>query len=365
MGELTITHLLSEAFVAQASDLHIKAGRPPLFRRAGKLMEAPGYEALTPKDTDRVIRDFLTEAQETKFDNTLDLDFAGDIQGVTRYRGSVLRQRSSLEAVFRLIPEAITTLEGLQAPAILSELAQRPRGLILVTGPTGSGKSTTQAAIVDYNNRRKPVHIMTVEDPIEFIHEDDVSLINQREIGSDTESFGKALKYVLRQDPDVILIGEMRDPETIALGITAAETGHLVIGTLHTLDSVSSIDRIIDGFPPAQQNQVRIQLANNLLGVCSQHLLNSSNGERRAAYETLIATQGVKALIRVGKSHQLRSHVQMGVKFGMQTLEQHLAQMVEEEFITPEIAMENAQNEEDMARALLRIKNSRGKAQIT
>lgn len=361
MGELTIKHLLSEAFDGQASDLHVKAGRPPMFRHAGRLVEVPGYEALTPEDTDLMIRTFLTDAQEKKFDDRLDIDFAGEVPGLTRYRASVLKQRSSLEAVFRLIPESVTTLEGLQAPAILSELAQRPRGLILVTGPTGSGKSTTQAAIVDYINRRKPVHIMTVEDPIEFIHEDDVSLINQREIGSDTESFGKALKYVLRQDPDVILIGEMRDPETIALGITAAETGHLVIGTLHTLNAVSSIDRIIDGFPPSQQNQVRIQLANNLLGVCSQHLLNSSSGERRAAYETLVATQGVKALIRVGKSHQLRSHVQMGVKFGMQTLEQHLAKMVEEEFISPEIAMENAQDQEDMERALLRIKNTRGK----
>lgn len=359
MAELNIPSLLAEAFDTQASDLHVKAGRPPLFRRAGRLVEVPGFGPLTPEGTDKAIREFLTQDQENRFDECLDLDFAGDIAGVTRYRASVLRQRGSLEAIFRLIPEHITTLEGLQAPPILSELAQRPRGLILVTGPTGSGKSTTQAAIVDYINRRKPVHIMTVEDPIEFIHEDRVALINQREIGSDTDSFANALKYVLRQDPDVILIGEMRDPETIALGITAAETGHLVIGTLHTLDAVSSIDRIIDGFPPSQQNQVRIQLANNLLGVCSQHLLNASNGERRAAFETLVATQGIKALIRVGKSHQLRSHVQMGAKFGMQTLEQHLAKMVEEEFITPKIAHASAQNDDDMERALLKVTSGR------
>jgi twitching motility protein PilT len=293
----------------------------------------------------------LTQKQREKFESELELDTSHSIPGPGRFRVNVFLQRDSVGAVMRTIPFEIVPLESLGLPASVKQFADLPRGLVLVTGPTGSGKSTTLASLVDIINVSKPCHIMTVEDPIEFLHNHKMAVVNQREIGEDTHSFAAALKHVLRQDPDVILVGEMRDLETIHTALTAAETGHLVFGTLHTQDAPQSIDRIIDVFPSYQQQQVRVQLASALQGVVTQQLLPIRTGRGRAvAAEVMVATPAIRNLIREGKTHQIYSSMQAGGKYGMQTMDQSLAALVQRGVISMETAIERCANEEDLRR---------------
>ncbi|HZL04616.1 MAG TPA: type IV pilus twitching motility protein PilT, partial [Coriobacteriia bacterium] len=295
----------------------------------------------------------LSEEQRKRFETELELDFAYSIPGVSRFRANVFQQRNSLGAVFRVIPLQIPTIEQLGLPKVCTYLADRPRGLVLVTGPTGSGKSTTLAAMIDHINNTRPVHIMTLEDPIEFMHRNKKALINQREVGEDTRSFASALKRVLRQDPDVILVGEMRDLETISAAITAAETGHLVLATLHTTGGPATIDRIIDVFPPHQQQQVRMQLSVTMEGILSQVLLRSTDGKSRVmAMEIMLGVPAISNLIREGKTHQMPTIIQGGQSVGMQTLDQSLKALVQGGQITYEEAMSKAQEPHELASLL-------------
>ena len=340
-----IEGLLRRTVEMEGSDLHIKAGDKPIIRVHGELLHLDEEEAFTPETAQQEIFSVITDTQRRKFEKELELDFAYEIPDLARFRGNVYQQRSLVQAAFRVIPLEIQTLEDLRVPKIVKMFCDRPRGLVLMTGPAGSGKSTTQAACIDYINHTQPCHIVTVEDPIEFIHEDDKAFINQRELDFDTLSFANALKYVLRQDPDVILVGEMRDLETIQLAITAAETGHLVFGTLHTVDAVQTIDRIIDVFPMHQQQQVRMQLSVNLVGVISQTLIKRADGRgRTAAYETLNAVGAIRNLIRENKTYQISSIVQTGMKLGMQTLDQSLANLVRDHIVTQEEAATKAKD---------------------
>lgn len=328
MADYDINKLLEFTVKQQASDLIIKAGSPPILRIHGDLVRLKS-DPVTVEQAKAIPYAILSEDMRRKFEDELELDFAYQIEGLARFRVNLMVQRGRITTSCRVIPFQVQTIEELGLPEIVPRLCEYPRGLVLVTGPTGSGKSTTQAAMIDYINERKPVHIVTVEDPIEFVHEDKQALINQRELGQDTLSFADALKYVLRQDPDVILIGEMRDLETIGLAITAAETGHLVFGTLHTVDAVQTVDRIIDVFPPHQQQQVRMQLSVNLVGVLSQTLVKRADKQGRvAAFETMEAIPAIRNLIREAKTHQIRSIIQTGSKRGMFILDQHLAQLV-------------------------------------
>jgi twitching motility protein PilT len=293
----------------------------------------------------------LTQKQREKFEAEHELDTSHSIPGQGRFRVNVFLQRDSVGAVLRTIPYEIVPLEKLGLPPAVSQFAQLPRGLVLVTGPTGSGKSTTLASLVDIINSTKPLHIMTVEDPIEFLHNHKMAVVNQREVGEDTHNFAAALKHVLRQDPDVILVGEMRDLETIHTAITAAETGHLVFGTLHTQDAPQSVDRIIDVFPAHQQQQVRVQLASALQGVVTQQLITTTDGRGRAcAAEVLVATPAVRNLIREGKTHQIYSSMQAGGKYGMQTMDQALANLVKAGITTMATALERCANADDLKR---------------
>jgi twitching motility protein PilT len=341
---VTVDQLLYTTVHYQGSDLHIKAESPPLVRIHGDLVQLE-MDPLTPEETKWLSFSVLSEVQRSRFEEELELDFAYEIPGLARFRGNIYQQRGAVQAAFRVIPLHIQTIEELNLPPVCRYFAERPRGLVLVTGPAGSGKSTTQAAMIDYINKNYPLHVVTVEDPLEFIHEDVQALINQRELDTDTLTFANALKYVLRQDPDVILIGEMRDLETIELAITAAETGHLVFGTLHTTDAVQTIDRIIDVFPTHQQQQVRMQLAVNLVGVISQTLVKRADGQGRvAAFETLVAISSVRNLIRENKTYQISSLLQTGQRHGMQTLDQSLADLTKKRLIKYEDALEKAAN---------------------
>jgi twitching motility protein PilT len=341
---VTVDQLLYTTVHHQGSDLHIKADSPPLVRIHGDLIHLE-MDPLTPEETRMLSLSVLSEVQRARFEDELELDFAYEIPGLARFRGNIYQQRGAVQAAFRVIPLTIRTMEELQLPEVCKYFAERPRGLVLVTGPAGSGKSTTQAAMVDYINKNYPLHIVTVEDPLEFIHEDRQSLINQRELDTDTLSFANALKFVLRQDPDVILIGEMRDLETIHLAITAAETGHLVFGTLHTTDAVQTVDRVIDVFPTHQQQQVRMQMAVNLVGVISQTLVRKADGTGRvAAFETLVAISSVRNQIRESKTYQIGSLIQTGQRHGMQSLDQSLADLVNRRIITYEAGLEKASN---------------------
>jgi twitching motility protein PilT len=341
---MTVDELLHKTVEMEGSDLHIKADSPPLVRVHGELFPLD-HPPFTQEESRRLAYSVLTPQQIQRFEEELELDLAYEIPGLARFRGNVLQQRNAIGIVFRVIPLRIQTMDELNLPAVCRYFSERPRGLVLVTGPAGSGKSTSQAAMIDYINSRSAQHIMTVEDPVEFLHEDKKSLINQRELGTDTVSFANALKYVLRQDPDVILIGEMRDLETIALAITAAETGHLVFGTLHTTDAVQTVDRIIDVFPIYQQQQVRMQMAVNLVGVISQTLVKRADGKGRvAAFETLVAIPSVRNLIREAKTHQIASMIQTGSRQGMITLDQSLANLVKNKLVTYEDALGKASN---------------------
>jgi twitching motility protein PilT len=339
-----------------ASDLHLAAGAPPTVRLNGSLRPLEGYPVLYPPEIQRVMYAAITQVQRERFEADLELDFAYSLPGHGRFRVNLYRQRDALGAAFRVIPYEIKSLEQLGVPPSVASFATLPRGFVLVTGPTGSGKSTTLAALVDLANRTRDDHIMTVEDPIEFIHRHKRCLVNQREVGEDTHGFSDALKHVLRQDPDIILVGEMRDLETIQVALTAAETGHLVFATLHTQDAAQTIDRIIDVFPPHQQQQVRHQLAGTLQGVVCQTLCKTADGRgRAAACEVLVVTPAIRNLIREGKTHQIYSAMQAGAQFGMQTLDQDLARLFREHAISYETGLDKAHHVEDYNRLAGRV----------
>jgi twitching motility protein PilT len=344
MPELTsIDDLLEQMVELGASDLHITVGSPPAFRVRGHIARADGYEPFTGEDTRALLYRVLTSEQQKHFELNRQLDFAYAIPGLARFRVNIYYQMETVTAAFRLIPQEIKTLEELGLPAVLHSLAERPRGLVLVTGPTGSGKSTTLAAIIDEINRTRSEHILTVEDPIEFVHRHKRCIVNQREIGPDAKSFADALKAALRQDPDVILVGEMRDLETISTALTAAETGHLVFGTLHTQSAPSTIDRIIDVFPPAQQEQVRIMISNSLQAVVTQALLPTADGIGRvAALEILLPDDAVRNLIRQAKIEQVYSVMQTNTARGMMTMEQALADLATRRIVNVDEAISHS-----------------------
>ena len=334
-----IQELMNVQIQQDASDLILKIDTPPIMRANGDLRNLQ-HAALTASDIETSISEILTEAQQREFQDHKEIDISFEQPGGARFRINAFRQQGACGMVLRAIPSCIPTLEELGFPAVLNNLVLRPRGLIIVTGPSGCGKSTTQAALIDYRNSNDPCHIVTVEDPVEFIHRNKKALVTQREVGRDTHSFANALKFVLRQDPDAILVGEMRDLETIALAITAAETGHIVVTTLHTADSVSTIDRMIDVFPPHQQSQIRMQLSLNLLCVISQNLLKRSDNKGRvAAYEILIATPSVRNLIREAKTHQIASTLQISQQQGMIAFDTCLADLVKRRVVTKEEAL--------------------------
>ncbi|HEY9382822.1 MAG TPA: type IV pilus twitching motility protein PilT [Gemmatimonadales bacterium] len=325
---LNLRSLLQEMIDREASDLHITAGERPKLRIDGDITDCSVEDILTPKDTLQLAYSVLTEQQKKRFEFDDELDFSFGIQNLARFRGNVFKQRGCVAMVLRMIPFSVRTLADLGLPPIASKLSERPRGLILVTGATGSGKSTTLAAMLDMINKTRKGHIITVEDPIEFIHRHQSCIVNQREIGTDTKTFAAALKYALREDPDIILVGEMRDLETISSALTIAETGHLVLATLHTNSAAEAINRIIDVFPPSQQPQVRAQLAFVLEGVITQALLQRSKGKGRVmACEIMVATPAIRALIREDKIHQIYSALQSGKKYGMQTMADSLYQL--------------------------------------
>jgi twitching motility protein PilT len=335
-----------------ASDLHLCAGVPPVIRVDGRLIPT-NYEKATPQDTQRLMYDILTDEQIQRFESTLELDFSYSLGKMARFRVNVYRDRGAVAAAFRLIPTRIPTIRELNLPPVLEELTRLPRGLIIVTGPTGSGKSTTQAAMINQINMERSVHIVTIEDPIEYLHTHRFSIINQRELGQDTKSFHNALRAVLREDPDVILVGEMRDPETIALAITAAETGHLVLATLHTNSAATTIDRIVDVFPPGQQEQIRIQLSNSIQAViCQQLLPRAGQPGRVPAVEVMIATPAIRNLIRESKAHQITSVIQTSANVGMQTMDQSLRDLYMKGWITLEEALSRAMNPEELKKMI-------------
>jgi twitching motility protein PilT len=325
---VSLRTLLDEMIERDASDLHLSAGDRPKLRIDGEIANSGVEHVLTPRDTLQLAYSVLTENQKKRFEMEDELDFSFGIQNLSRFRGNVFKQRGCVSMVIRQIPFAIKTFADLNLPPVIASMAERPRGLVLVTGPTGSGKSTTLAAMIDKINTERRGHIITVEDPIEFIHRHRNCIINQREVGADTKSFASALKYALREDPDVILIGEMRDLETIQAALTIAETGHLVFATLHTNSAAEAINRMIDVFPSHQQSQVRAQLAFVLEGIVTQILLPKIQGKGRAmAAEILVVTAAIRSLIRDDKVHQILSQMQAGKKFGMQTLNDSLYQL--------------------------------------
>ncbi|WP_096202813.1 type IV pilus twitching motility protein PilT [Bacillus sp. FJAT-45350] len=330
--------LLTDAFKLGASDIHLTVGVPPVLRINGELKQY-GKEILKPKDTEAMAKAIISDVLWKAFQKKGELDFSHGIPGISRFRVNSYFQRSCVSLAIRVVPTTIPTLEDLKMPSVLQNIAKKPQGLVLVTGPTGSGKSTTLAAMIAYINETMKKHIITLEDPIEYLHKHKNSIIDQREIGFDTQNFANGLRGCLRQDPDIILVGEMRDLETISIAITAAETGHLVFGTLHTTDAPATIDRIIDVFPPEQQPQVRIQLASVLGAVISQRLFKTADGKgRRAATEILVNNSAVKNLIRNEKIHQIHSVLQTSKAAGMHTLEMSIKELLEQNVITDEVA---------------------------
>jgi twitching motility protein PilT len=336
----SIDELLEHMVAQNASDLHVTVGTPPVIRVRGEVERLDGFDPLSPEETQQLLYRILSSEQQKQLELKRQLDFSHSIPGLARFRVNVYFQRESIGAAFRLIPAELKTLEELGIPDSLHQLAEKPRGLVLVTGPTGSGKSTTLAAIIDEINRNRSEHILTIEDPIEFLHRHKRCIVNQREIGPDATSFAEALRAALRQDPDVILVGEMRDLETIATALTAAETGHLVFGTLHTQSAPSTIDRIIDVFPAEQQEQVRIQIASSLQGVVTQALLPTADGVGRVpALEVLLPDDAVRNLIRQGKVEQIYSVMQTNTGRGMQTMEQSLADLIQRHVVDLEVGL--------------------------
>jgi len=349
---MTIQELLKEMVARDASDLHLTAGSPPQFRVDGSMQAADG-PALSPQEAETLVYSLLTEEQRKRYESEKELDFSFSIPQLSRFRANVYCQRGVTSLAVRRIPLQVRALEDLGLPPVVAQFAQRNTGLILVTGPTGSGKSTTLAALIDRINRERASHIITVEDPIEYVHAHRKSLVTQREVHQDTASFAAALKYVLRQDPDVILIGEMRDLETISAAITIAETGHLVLATLHTNSAYESVSRIVDVFPPHQQKQVLTQLAFVLEGVVTQQLLPKATGKGRVLVaEVLVCTQAVKAVIREGKLHQIYTLMQAGQKFGIQTMNQGLAKACRARQITREEAFKRSPDPKELEQIL-------------
>ena len=350
---LNLRTLLEEMISRGASDLHLTANERPKLRVDGEMTNATVGDVLGPKDTLSLAYSVLTEQQKKRFEQEDELDFSFGIQNLARFRGNVFKQRGCVSVVIRMIPFNVRTFQELGLPPVVAKLAERPRGLILVTGPTGSGKSTTLAAVIDKINKERKGHIITVEDPIEFIHRHQGCIVNQREVGTDTKDFRTALKYALRQDPDVILVGELRDLETIAAALTIAETGHLCLATLHTNSAAESINRIIDVFPSNQQAQVRAQLAFVLEGVLTQTLLPKASGRGRVmAAEIMVATPAIRALIRDDKVHQIQSSMQAGKKFGMQTMNDALYQLHVNREVTLEEALRVSPEPNELQRML-------------
>ena len=345
---MTATELLAETLEREGSDLILKVGAPPQARIFGDLVPL-GDEKLMPADTEAFARDVTTSEEWGAFERELELDFAYEADSVCRCRVNLFKQRGSIGLVFRLIPTLLPTTEALGLPPVAANLASRPRGLVLVTGPAGSGKSSTLAAMVNHRNQLEECHIMTVEDPIEYVHEDQKALVNQRQVGRDTDSFNNALKYVLRQDPDVILIGEMRDLETIALAVTAAETGHLALGTLHTSNAQQTISRVIDAFPIHAQQQIRMQMSVNLIGVICQKLVKRRDGKGRVgAFEVMLANNAVKNMIRENKLHMLPQIMQTGTEAGMTSMNRSLAALVTKGLITKEEAIAKSEDIDEL-----------------
>ncbi|MFH2202439.1 MAG: type IV pilus twitching motility protein PilT [Elusimicrobiota bacterium] len=340
---MELVEILKQAVGSGASDIHIVIGRAPIMRVDGEIQEIPGFNPLSADEAKRLIYSILYEEQRAKFEEHWELDCSFAVKGFARFRVNVLLQRNGVEAVMRVINSVIPTPEQLRLTPSIINFSNLPRGLVLVTGPTGSGKSTTLACMIEMINQKFSHHVLTVEDPIEFVYESKKSIFRQREVGQNTKSFGAALKGALRQDPDVILVGEMRDLETISLAITAAETGHLCFGTLHTKDAPSTIDRIIDVFPPHQQTQIRVQLSVTLQGVVSQLLLpRADGGGRIAAREIMITTPAISNLIREGKNHMIYGAIDTGAKAGMQSMDQALAHLVKQGLIGLEEAAKRA-----------------------
>jgi twitching motility protein PilT len=351
--EFDFSEVLTRMVELRASDVHLSPGFPPAMRVRGRISPMDEYAKLTPQETREVVYSILNDDQRKRFENNKQLDLAYSIPGVGRYRVNCFFQRGAISAAFRLIPQDILSLDGLGLPLVLEELTKKPRGFVLVTGPTGSGKSTTLASMVNLINHTREEHILTIEDPIEFLHRHEKCIVNQREIGSDADDFALALRAGLRQDPDVILVGEMRDLETISTALTAAETGHLVFATLHTQSTAQTVDRIIDVFPAAQQNQVRMQLSIALQGIVTQQLLPNADGSGRVvACEVLVPTPAVRNLIREGKTHQIYSAIQTSGSVGMQTMDSHLAQLVRMGKITRSLAEQRASVPEELKRLL-------------
>ncbi len=348
--QIGLNDYLIDAMDAGASDLHVTVDLPPMIRVDGEVKPLD-YEPLKPNIIRDLIYEILTDNQRQRLESDWELDFSYGVPRLARFRVNVYYQRGSLGAAFRTIPHEIMDLDDLGLPSAVKSMTDKPRGLVLVTGPTGSGKSTTLASMIDKINETRHEHIMSVEDPVEFLHQHKQCIVNQREVNQDTKSFAEALKHVLRQDPDVILVGEMRDIETISLAVTAAETGHLVFGTLHTQDAPQTIDRIIDVFPGEQQSQIRTQLATALQGVITQTLVRRRDGEGRiAAVEVLVPTPGVRNLIREGKNHQIFSAMQTGGKFGMQTMDSALVELLRNGVISREEAERRANDPEELQR---------------
>ena len=351
--ELSLRVLLQEMIQKGASDLHVTVGDRPKLRIDGDLTSSQVNHVLNPKDTLQLAYSILTENQKKRFETEDELDFSFGVQNLSRFRGNVYKQRGCVAMAIRQIPYEIVSIEKLGLPPIINKMADRPRGLVLVTGPTGSGKSTTLAAMVDKINRERKGHIITIEDPIEFIHRHNHCMVNQREVGADTNSFSAALKYALRQDPDVILIGEMRDLETIGAALTIAETGHLVLATLHTNSAAESINRMIDAFPSHQQAQVRAQLAFVLEGVITQTLLPRAKGRGRVvAAEVMMCTPAIRSVIRDDKIHQIYSLMQAGKKHGMQTLNDSLASLYMRGEVTLNEALKRSADPNELLRAV-------------
>jgi twitching motility protein PilT len=348
--QVDIVTLLRLAMERRASDLILTVGLPPMLRIDGEWRPTE-YETLTPTMTRRLMYSMMDEKKQRIFEETRELDFSFSLSGQGRFRVNVFFQRGSVGGVMRTISEEVLTFEQLGLPKVVADIARQPRGLVLVTGPTGSGKSTTLATMIDLINREYHKHIVTIEDPIEFFHQHKTSIVNQREIGEDTQNFHKALRSVLRQAPDVILVGEMRDHETIGAAVTAAETGHLVMGTLHTNSAPEAVDRIIDVFPEAQQEQVRVQLANNLQAILTQQLVPKASGDGRVlAYEFMVATPAVRNLIREGKTHQIPSQIQMGGQIGMITMDACLAELHLKRVISYDTGIARAVDAKEFAR---------------
>ncbi|MBN1695451.1 PilT/PilU family type 4a pilus ATPase [candidate division WOR-3 bacterium] len=351
---LNIGDLLSKMKKDRVSDLILKFNEVPIIRKDRELIRLEKLDKLSEEDIKGVASSVMSRKQLEQFENQKEMDLAVNVPGLSRFRVNLFMQRQTAGIVFRLIPADIPDLTSLKLPKVLEEFAMKPRGLLLITGPSGCGKSTTIASIVDYINTRKTSHIITVEDPIEFIYEDKKAVIDQRAVGYDTHSFAAAVKFALRQDPDVIVVGEMRDRESIQITITAAETGHLVLSTLHTRSAIQTIDRIINIFPPHQRRQVRLQLSANLLGIVSQDLIkNRKNGGLIAVTETLVSIAAVRKLVREGKTHQLYSIMQTRTKEGMKTLNKSLVELVGEEVITHKDASRISPNPEELNELLV------------